>query len=363
VLGYALGFQIKNLTIKVKKEEKAMRKILLSMVCLSLLVFALTGTSHAWQGRMGGAGDPYGLLQDESDFLIHPAKLAQGEGIKFYGHYRFTYTDVMDWDFDYTEIGGVAILYNYNTSGQEYHHNALLGAATPLGPGRFGIFFTYDGMRGDYDGDEFYSFGSNFAEYDLTKDLDNFAVRLLYGLPVGGIDVGMELGMAYRDEMQKWWWNQIDMGVGTQNYIWSWGVPERNLLPLMIPYDSNYWELLWKAGMEVKLLPMIIEVSLRGGYIIGSDNDYEYLYGSPAGANLYNIDMNGDVTGWRIGSDIWVRVAAGGGLTIPVLFSFDYSEKKRDGDGIGTGLVDTGQLYDYAHEEQGLKRSSAALSW
>ena len=287
-----------------------------------------------------------------SPILIHPAKLAQGQGVKFYGHYRFTYTDVMDWDFDYTEIGGVAFFYNYDTSGQEYNHNALLGAATPLGPGRFGIFFTYDGMRGDYDGDEFYTFGSNFAEYDLTKDLDNFAVRLLYGLPVGPIDVGMELGMAYRNEMQKWSWNQIDMFVSTQNYWLAWLVPERNLFPLMIPYDSQYWELLWKAGMEVKLLPVIIDIGLRGGYIIGSDNDYEYLFGIPAGANGYNVDMDGDVTGWRIGSDIWVRVPAGGEFTLPFLFSFDYADKKRDGDGIGTGTTDTGFVYNYTHKER-----------
>ena len=331
-----------------------MKRIIISLLCLSVLVFALAGTSQAWQGRMGGAGDPYGLLPDESDFLIHPAKFAQEEGIKFYGHYRFTYTDVMDWDFDYTEIGGVVIFYNYDSSGHEYNHDGLLGAATPMGPGRFGIFFTYDGMRGDYDGDEFFSFGSNFAEYELTKDLDNFAVRLLYGLPVGGMDIGMELGMAYRDEMQKTWLNLTDMSIGTQNYIRSWTGPETSLLPLMIPYDSNYWELLWKAGMDMQLAPLTIDVGLRGGYIIISDNNYEYLGQAPVGANLADVDMDGDVAGWRIGSEIWVRVPGGSGMTLPFLFSIDYAEKKRDGDGIGAGLVDTGLVYDYTHKEQSL---------
>jgi len=332
-----------------------MRKILVTMLCLSLLVCALVGTSYGWQGRMGGAGDPYGLLQDESDFLIHPAKLAQGEGIKFYGHYRFTYTDVTSWDLDLDWLTPASVLsdtYSFDTSGQEYNNNALLGAATPLGPGRFGIFFTYDGMQGNYDGDEVYSniFGTAYFDYDLGTDLDNFAVRLLYGLPVGGMDAGFELGMAYRDERQETWLNETDMTLGTQNYLWSWSAPERSLLPLMIPYDSNYWELLWKAGMDMQLAPLTIDVSLRGGYIIISDNNYQYLYQAP-GLD-YNVDMDGDITGWRIGSDIWVRVPAGGGLTLPFLFSFDYADKKRDGDAIGTGTTDAGQLYDYVHTEQ-----------
>ena len=194
---------------------------------------------------------------------------------------------------------------------------------------------------------------SNYAEYDLTKDLDNFAVRLLYGLPVGGIDVGMELGMAYRDEVQKMWWNQTDMFVGTQNY-WFVDYLERSLFPYMIPYDSQYWELLWKAGMGKQFDSMEINVSLHGGYIVSSDNNYEYLWQAPVGSNNYNANLDGNVAGWRIGSDVWMRVSAGGGLTLPFLFSIDYAEKKRDGDGVGTGITDAGLLYDYTHKEPSL---------
>jgi hypothetical protein len=224
----------------------------------------------------------------------------------------------------------------------------------PLGSGRTGLFFTYDGMRGDYDGNEDTFGTSNYAEYSLTKDLDNFALRFLYGQNVGVMDVGLELGIASRDELQEAWWNQTNMSVGTQNYFWSWSVPERSLLPLTIPYDSQYWELLGKAGTELKLAPLTIAVNLRGGYIISSDNNYKYLYQSPVGDNTYNANIRGDVTGWRIGSDIWTRYPGGDGLTFPVLFSFDYSEKKRDGDGIGTGTADLGILYDYTHKEKAL---------
>jgi hypothetical protein len=332
-----------------------MKKSCLCLGILGFLILSIAAPAYSWQGRMAGMGDPYGLVEDESDFLIFPAKIAQGQGVKLYGHYRFTYADVTDWDYDldqFNTAGALVGFSHFDTSGQEYKHNALMGTAFPFGGGRMGLFFTYDGMRGDYDGNEDVLGLSNFAEYNLTKDLDNFALRLLYGRTVGGMDVGVEVGMAYRDELQKTWWNQTDMSVGTQNYFWSLSVPERSLLPLMIPYDSKYWELLWKIGTELKLAPLTIAVSLRGGHIISSDNDYKYLYQSPVGSPGYDADMAGNVSGWRIGSDIWTRYPGGGGLTFPVLFSFDYAEKKRDGNGIGTGPADLGVLYDYTHKEQ-----------
>jgi hypothetical protein len=334
-----------------------MRKSCLLLGILGFLVLSMAVPAYSWLGRMGGMEDPFGLVQDESDFLIHPAGIAQGQGVKFYGDYRFAFTDVTDWDIKLSQFntgGALVDLLHFDTSGHEYKHNALVGTAFPFGGGRMGFFFTYDGMRGDYDGNVD-AFGiNNFAAYDLRKNFDNFALRFLYGRTVGGVDVGFELGAAYRDEQQKTWWNQTDLSVGTQNYIWSWNVPERSLFPFMIPYDSRYWELLWKMGMAVKLAPLTIEASLRGSAIVSSDNDYKYLYQSPVGNPGYNADMNGDVTGWRIGSDIWMRYPGGGGLTFPVLFSFDYAEKKRDGNGIGTGPADVGLLYDYTHKEDSL---------
>jgi hypothetical protein len=335
----------------------SMKKGYLFLGILGFFVLSMAVPAYSWQGRMAGMGDPYGLVEDESDFLIFPAKITQGQGVQFYSHYRFTYTDVTDWKYNLDALNASGILANFfhfDTSGKEYNHNGLLGAAFPLMSGRMGVFFTYDGMRGDYDGNGDILGTSNYSAYNLTKDFDNFALRLLYGQNVGGMDVGLELGMAYRDELQKTWWNQTNMSVGTQNYFWSLSVPERNLLPFMIPYDSQYWELLWKVGTEVKLAPMIIAVNLRGGYIISSDNDYKYLYQSPVGVDNYNVDINGDVLGWRIGSDIWTRFPGGNGLTIPLLFSFDYAKKKRDGDGIGTSTLDSDILYNYTHKEKSL---------
>jgi hypothetical protein len=332
-----------------------MKRILVLLICLSLLVFALAGVSQAGQGRMAGMGDPYGLVADPSDFLTHPAKLATGEGVRFYGHYRFTYTDVMDWDYDldWITLAGVPNSY-YDTSGDEMGHEALLGAAFPLGPGRMGVFLTYDGIRGDYDGDEDQWNGAVHIPfvYDLESDLDSFALRLLYGLPVAGMDAGVELGMAYQDEKQETWINRSDMTTGSQNYPWAALDMTRNLLPYMIPYDSDYWELLWKVGMGKQFDSIGIDVVLRGGYIISSDNNYDYFTQSPAGVTTtFHGDVDGDVDGWRIGSDIWFRYGLGDGMTLPFLVSVDYSEKNRDGDGIGTGASDAGNLYDYDHKK------------
>jgi hypothetical protein len=65
------------------------------LICGFLVLF-LSTICHGFQGRMAGMGDPYGLVEDESDFLIHPSKVAKGEGIRYYGSYRFNYRDVKD---------------------------------------------------------------------------------------------------------------------------------------------------------------------------------------------------------------------------------------------------------------------------
>src|SRR4030042_1659066 len=140
---------------------------------------------------MGGMGDPFGLVADESDYLSHPAKIANGEGVRFYGDYRFLYTGVTDWDVD---LDGAEAS---DFSGSELRHNALLGAAFPLGPGRMGLFFTYEGRRGDFD------FNDALTVIKLTDDLDNFALRLLYGLPIGGFKLGAEVGFAHRQDEKE----------------------------------------------------------------------------------------------------------------------------------------------------------------
>ncbi len=61
-----------------------MRKNLLILTIVMISIFIVFGTSSAWQGRMAGMDDPYGLVQDESDMLIHPAMIMNSSGTRFY---------------------------------------------------------------------------------------------------------------------------------------------------------------------------------------------------------------------------------------------------------------------------------------
>ena len=341
-----------------------MKKAHLLILILSFLVLFIGVPAYGWQGRMAGTGDPYGLVVDESDFLIHPAKIANGKGINFYGGYRFTYTGVLKWDNEvniFTLAGVPAFNFPKETSGDELRHEALVGAAFPLGPGRMGLFFTYSGMRGDYDGklNEWYlpSPGPTYFDtYDLNSDLDNFALRLLYGLPLGGFKLGGEVQFVYRKEKNKALYDE-DYGGGSRwlwtNYPWGGIWDYENTFPLMLPYDSRYWEALFKGSLEGKVGPLDLEFTLRGGFLFGGGNKYKYECQSPIGNPAYRFDLKGDVTGWRIGGDLWARYPLANGLSLPFLVRVDYQEKTRDGDGPGQ-LGYNGFSFAYKNQEQGL---------
>jgi hypothetical protein len=336
----------------------------LFIVILGFLVLSLAGVSYGWQGRMAGMGDPYGLVQDESDYLVHPAKIANGEGIRFYGDYRFTYTGVLKWDNEvniFTPAGVPAFNFPKETSGDELRHEALVGSSFPLGPGRMGLFFTYSGMRGDYDGKlNEWALPSPaptyFDTYDLKSDLDNFALRLLYGLPLGSFKLGGEFQLAYRQEKNKALYNE-DYGGGNRvlwiNFPWGGIWAYENPFPLMVPYDSRYWEALFKGSLEGKMGPLDLEVTLRGGFLFGGDNTYTYEVQRWIGNPVNSFDLKGDVTGWRIGGDLWARYPLANGLSLPFLVRVDYQEKTRDGDGPGQ-LGYNGFSFTYKNQEKSL---------
>lgn len=325
------------------------------VILLSLLVLGLAGTSHAWQGRMGGMGDPYGLISDESDFLIHPAKIVDGEGVRFYGGYRFTYRDVMDWDYELDGFdlatGDLIRYYNYDTSGNEQRHEGLLGVTFPLGLGREGLFFEYRRTRGRYDGNEHYWEGAGelYSPYDLKSDLDDFALKLLYGLPVGGgFSLGGGLQFSYRQEENETWQQQGNTGF-LNSYFSNGAAAALNLFPFMIPYDSEYWEVLLKGSIEGSIGPVGTVLTLRGGYFFGGDNTLEYEFQDPLGTPDTVFDLDGTVEGWRIGGDLWVRYPLSHDVSLPFLARIDYQEKGRDGDGVTAfGLTS----YDFSYENK-----------
>ncbi|HJX32078.1 MAG TPA: hypothetical protein VJ624_09560, partial [Thermodesulfobacteriota bacterium] len=159
----------------------------------------------------------------------------------------------------------------------------------------------------------------------------------------------------YRSEKQKEWFRENDHELDVKNNVWPWEYFDGGFFPFMIPYDSSYWELLGKAGVKKKLNAVDIDWSVRGGYILSSDseNQYENTWEYSPGGHDYHADAKGDVRGYRIGSDLWIRRQVNEGLSLPFLVSVDYTKKDRDGEGRGTGYVDgdpfPGRLYQYEH--------------
>jgi hypothetical protein len=301
-------------------KERHMGKRILFFMIMWVLVFALAGIAYAWQGRMGGMGDPYGLVADESDYLLHPVKIANGEGVRFYGDYRFTYTGVTKWDDRYLDLGDV--------SGEELGHNVLVGAAFPLWLGRMGFFFTYDGMRGSYDGD------SGLTILQMRNNLDNFAWRLMYGLPIGGcFKLGAEVQLAYRQEKQEL--DDASSSTAALNDLW---------LHYSFPNDSKYLKALFKGSMEGKVGPLDVELTLRGGVDLPGTNSSEWNYQAIVlpSTPLAAFKANGEVHGWQIGGDLWLRYALTPDLTLPFLVRADYLQRTRDG--FGSGFDGSGSL-------------------
>jgi len=308
-----------------------MKKVWVILLVMFFGVMALGGSSSAWQGRMNGMGNPDGLIRDESDFLIHPAQITFGEGVKYYLDYKFTYTGLIHMDSD-MKVDSDPFLGGRLTSGNTREHNTLAGASFPLAKGRMGVFFGYDKQNGDMDSD-IKLFGST-TPVDSNADtrLDNYALRLIYGQPVAGMNLGAEFGVAYRNEKQDDTLSIVDgpyslslEGIGAT-------------LPYMIPFNSSYWEMSGKIGLNKKVKKTDIDWTAYGAGILPEDSDNRYLLKfresvSGIGGLGYRDEMNGDVSGYRMGTDLWVRYHIDENLSLPFVVSAGYTKKQRDGDG------------------------------
>jgi len=351
-----------------------MKKRHLYVLMICFLVFSLAGLAHGWQGRMGGMGNPYGLAEDESDFLIHPFGIANSEGLKFYGGYSFKYRDVLNWDYTLTTFdpgtGTLREQWPFRGSGDEIKHDALVGATFPMGSGRMGLFFNYIGKRGDFSGheNEFDSGSTFFHEYDLKSGLDAFSFRLLYGLPLGNIKIeglplgifkfGGEIALAYRNEENESFFNR-DFGGGTrifkENSPFGQWQESRNTFPFQFPYDSRYWEVFLKASLGGTFGPASFAFTPKFSSVFGTNNRLEHerlIY--PAGIFSF-IEMDGGVRGWSLESDFWLRYSVYKDLSLPFLAKIGYQKKSRGGSGEGFGFLYQNQLFDYKAKEESFR--------
>lgn len=119
-------------------------------------MFTFLGITYAWQGRMDGMGDPVGLINDESDILINPARIADGNGGKIFSHYGFSYKSLDNsWDADSSSVLiPIGLTYDLENDGSVWWNEALLGVSHPLGSGRIAVFLEYEGEYGKLDGHE-----------------------------------------------------------------------------------------------------------------------------------------------------------------------------------------------------------------
>ncbi|MBW2365501.1 MAG: hypothetical protein JRF25_10665 [Deltaproteobacteria bacterium] len=318
-----------------------MKKLVFTVMAIAAVTLALSATAYSWQGRMGGMGDPYGLTIDDSDFLIHPALITRGEGFDVYSHFDFAYTNINKWDLD-IDIGGWEE--SFDSSGDQFDYGALLGTAFPLGTGRMGVFFAYEGMNRDIDGDADYDSSatdsSTSADYDLESDINDFSLRLIYGLPidVNCLNVGAEAKISYIDEKQSNEWENNDgqsflnHPMASLDYWW-----EANTLWFQVPYESDYWDAQFKASANGQICldsigPIDVTLSFGGGFIFAGDNEYKYELDA-AGIGTVEADADGDVSGYNLGGDLWVRVPLNDDITLPFLVRAEHRQKTRDGKG------------------------------
>lgn len=304
-----------------------MKKKSLSLFAAVVFIVCLALPSSAWQGRMAGVGDAAGLIEDESDYLIHPAQIASGKGFNAYGHYRLGYNKTTKWDYS-ANAPSVGVTYPYSSDGHQWTNNVLLGSAFGLGAGRMGVFFDYTGARGKYTGEERYNgfWGPGYNTYELKDRLDEFALKVLYGVPVGAIKLGGELQIAYRSEEQETF---LDTGLAFyRNFPWAAeDNPAWDLYPFLIPYESKYWEAQGKVSAAGMVGRMKYAFTIRGGVPFATDNAYQTEWGG----GMYDRG-EGKVKGFHAGADFWLRVPMSERLALPFVVSAGYKTVKRDGD-------------------------------
>ena len=109
-----------------------MKKDIALVIASAVFLTLAAGPGFGWQGRMAGMDYPTGLVEDESDFLIHPAGIASGKGTNYYGGYTFTYDRTPECDF-HTSIVGDPVPLKFDADGHELRHEGQAGLAFPLG--------------------------------------------------------------------------------------------------------------------------------------------------------------------------------------------------------------------------------------
>jgi hypothetical protein len=313
-----------------------MKKGIFVSTCFAALMLACAMPALTWQGRMAGMGSVYGLVEDESDFLTHPAGIVNGQGFNFYGNMQFgtQTTDKLSYSYRYAAPAtpGAWTEWDYDASGREFQYEGFFGGAFPLGKGRMGVFLQYSGsngeLRGDYVGSDYLGATSSVYTFDQEKNFDDLALRILYGIPASSnLKLGAEFQVDYKKDHAT---TKRSYGSSTSiNESYGFSDSPNSLLYLGVPCDSRYYEASMKASMETTIGPAKASFTARGGIPFSSENDYYYLYNSTAGGD----HDGGKVKGRSFGADAWIRLPLNGNLSLPFLVTFDYKKLTRKAEG------------------------------
>jgi hypothetical protein len=289
-----------------------MKKCSLLIIAAVLVILTSVDTPFAWQGRMDGMGGPFGLVSDESDFLIHPAKIADGSGSNYYGDYKFNYVQVPKWNNVFSELGSTVI--NAMEAGSIRAHYMSLGGTWALGPGRLGLFVQYSDDRGAYNGSQSGAVG--FSSVSLNTQDKPFAVKLLYGLPLGSWKLGTELRYTYNTSNNSNRWSQPGSSVTNEYWI---NAPN----PYGFPINLKWNEASLKLSAETAVGPGVLTFTPKIAATFGIGK-------SDLTNGAFFIAGTGDITGWNAGADLWYRIRIDNTTTLPFVVRANYDRKRAD---------------------------------
>ena len=309
-----------------------MKKNNLLILAVVLAIISFASTSFAWQGRMSGMGDPFGLVSDESDLLVHPAKIVDGNGSNYYVDYKFNYVQVSKWNntFSYNPAIEGATQYPFMAKGSERDHAVSLGGTWAFGPGRLGLFLQYSTEDGSFNGSD--NNGTDIVSHDtfsFDPDSRSFDLKLIYGLPLGSWKLGTELAFAHKTIINS-----------TSQFLGAFGEtatndpigardPFFNIFPYGVPADLRWREASFKISAEKTIGPGVLTFTPRIATVIHGTSDYTSRFQSGSFI-LDDIDGTGNLTGWSTGADLWYRVKLNDTTTLPFVVRANYDRKRAD---------------------------------
>jgi hypothetical protein len=333
------------------------------LIVVAILCALLSGApAVAYEGRMSGMAGPFGLVEDESDFLIHPAGIASGKGINYYAVFGGLYERTPKWNYRISEYDPISVEhFSYKSDGHAWGAQGRLGMALPAGTGRIGVFLDYAGLRGNYSGYEAHTLDgvTDFGSTRLSTSPDTYGLTFLYGIPAGHGTFGASLGVAYTDEETREF--ITSGGIGIRNSIWgALYPPVLNLYAFMIPYKSTYWEGRGQLSYAGAMGRLPYALTLSGSVPFSSDNKYEY--DEMPGSNAFT--MKGDVNGFNVGLDFWLRYPLRPNLSLPFLVRATYLYLDRDGAGPGPVIEGTPYYFRYEHvKRKGLVEAGGGFDY